>query len=130
MIKFKHNGKSYNPGSYASEDVITAATNRFGRPDALFTPKFGGNYNLGTSSKIGNAFKMNPKSVLEFNTEYTIPYSSVLAPILEEAEDTPIKFEESRLVQRQPEESKKPEKSLSFNDAFAQARKSGKSVFT
>lgn len=65
QLKYKNYdaGKTYNPGNYADEPTIAAANARFNNENSPLVIRFGQQPNIGISSKLGNAYEVNPGGV-------------------------------------------------------------------
>ena len=65
QLKYKNydTGKTYNPGNYADESTIVAANARFNNENSPLVIRFGQQPNTGISSKLGNAYEVNPGGV-------------------------------------------------------------------
>lgn len=65
QLKYKNydTGKTYNPGNYADESTIAAANARFNNENSPLIIRFGQQPNTGISSKLGNAYEVNPGGV-------------------------------------------------------------------
>ena len=65
QLKYKNYdaGKTDNPGNYADESTIAAANARFNNENSPLVIKFGQQPNTGISSKLRNAYEVNPGGV-------------------------------------------------------------------
>lgn len=65
QLKFRNpkTGKNLNPGNFADESTIAAANARFNNENSPLVIKFGQQPNTGISSKLGNAYEINPGGV-------------------------------------------------------------------
>ena len=65
QLKYKNYdaGKTDNPGNYADESTIAAANTRFNNENSPLVIRFGQQPNTGISSKLGNAYEVNPGGV-------------------------------------------------------------------
>lgn len=58
-LKIRYKGKTYNPGNYASDEVLQAGKALYETPDSPITVVLGGKKNLGTGVKLSAAYKTN-----------------------------------------------------------------------
>lgn len=58
-IRFNHNGKFYNAGTPASQEVINAANTYYNNPMSPLRVNFGGTTNTGAGAKLGLAYGVN-----------------------------------------------------------------------
>ena len=58
-IRFKHNGKFYNAGTPASQEVVSAANTYYNNPMSPLRVNFGGSTNTGAGAKLGLAYGVN-----------------------------------------------------------------------
>ena len=58
-IRFNHNGKVYNAGTPASQEVINAANAYYNNPMSPLRVNFGGTTNTGAGAKLGLAYGVN-----------------------------------------------------------------------
>ena len=65
QLKFRNpeTGNILHPGRYASEPAIAAANVRFNNENSPLVIRFGQQPNIGISSKLGNAYEINPGGV-------------------------------------------------------------------
>lgn len=65
QLKFRNleTGKILHPGSFADESTIAAANARFNNENSPLVIRFGQQPNIGISSKLGNAYEVNPGGV-------------------------------------------------------------------
>ena len=108
-LKYTHsNGKVYNPGSYASNEVVSGATSRFGNTNAPYDVTFGGNTNLGTSAKLGEAYTTNMPAIANM-TGMVAPTAMVSSDIDTQMEG-PSRRQERRERRQERREERKAKK--------------------
>lgn len=61
---FRYKGKRYNPGNFASPEVISAMNQYYNNPNSPIRMNFGGPWNNGTGVKIGVGYGVNPLSAI------------------------------------------------------------------
>ena len=64
-IQFNYKGKNYNPGTWASKDVASAADAYYNNPYSPIKINFGGRQNIGTGVKLKDSWGINLLPTIE-----------------------------------------------------------------
>jgi hypothetical protein len=102
--KFHYNGKTYNPGTPASPEVVQAATTYYNNPSSPLTVRFGQNPNLGYGAKLGNAYDVNLAGAANVGA-MSAPAGAIAADV-----DYQMKGDESRQVRKQKRQERRAER--------------------
>lgn len=63
-LTVNYNGTNLNPGSFANQDIVNAASAQWNNMNSPIIVKFGAQPNTGLSSKLGNSYVQNLRGVL------------------------------------------------------------------
>lgn len=75
-VKFRYNGKTYNPGTQATQEVVNAANAYYNNPASPLKIVFGTQFGKNRGVKLGRAFDVNLPRVVNV-AEQIVPIATV-----------------------------------------------------